>query len=85
MSDPIHSKKFSRRSLVAGIATIERVKAHDIPGFAGRPLRRPEIDRKFPGNSARRWPPEKTDAVLRSLRVLENTQDIGALVATPTV
>jgi 2-methylcitrate dehydratase len=60
-------------------------EVNDIPGFAGRPMQRPDIDRKFRGNIGKRWPREKTDAVLQSLWVLENTQDIGALLATLTV
>ena len=48
----------------------------DIPGFAGKPMHKPEIDRKFRGNIGKRWPREKTDAVLQSLWVLENTRDI---------
>lgn len=57
----------------------------DIPGFAGKPMRKPEIDRKFRGNIGKRWPREKTDAVLQSLWALENTRDVGALLATLTV
>jgi len=60
-------------------------EVNDIPGFAGRPMQRPEIDRKFRSNIARRWTREKTDAVLRSLWVLENAQDIGGLLAALTV
>ena len=60
-------------------------EVNDIPGFAGRPMQRPDIDRKFRGNIGQRWPREKTDAVLQSLWGLEKTQDIGALLATLTV
>ena len=48
-------------------------------------MQRPDIDRKFRGNIGKRWPRSKTDAVLQSLWVLENTQDIGALLATLTI
>ena len=58
---------------------------NDVLGFAGRPMQRPDIDRKFRGNISTRWPREKTDAVLQSLWVLENTQDIGALLAALAV
>jgi 2-methylcitrate dehydratase len=58
---------------------------NDIPGFAGKPMQRPDIDRKFRGNIGERWPREKTDAVLESLWALENTRDIGALLVTLTV
>ena len=60
-------------------------EVNDIPGFAGKPMQRPDIDRKFRGNIGTRWPRGKTDAVLQSLWVLENTPDIGALLATLTV
>jgi 2-methylcitrate dehydratase len=60
-------------------------EVNDIPGFAGRPMQRPDIERKFRGNIGKRWPREKTDAVLESLWTLENTRDIGALLATLTV
>ena len=57
-------------------------EVNDIPGFAAKPMQRPDIDRKFRGNIGKRWPREKTDAVLQSLWALENTRDIGALLAT---
>jgi len=73
--------------ITAILADGQRVsrEVNDIPGFAGKPMQRPDIDRKFRGNIGKRWPREKTDAVLQSLWVLENTQDIGALFATLTV
>ena len=73
--------------ITAILADGQRVsrEVNDIPGFAGRPMQRPDIDRKFRGNIGKRWPREKTDAVLRSLWTLENTQDIGGLLATLTV
>src|SRR3984893_6519209 len=73
--------------ITAILANGQRVsrEVNDIPGFAGRPMQRPDIDRKFRGNIGNRWPREKTDAVLQSLWVLENTQDIGALLAALTV
>ena len=73
--------------ITAILADGQRVsrEVNDIPGFAGKPMQRPDIDRKFRGNIGKRWPREKTDAVLQSLWVLENTQDIGALLATLAV
>src|SRR2546426_7741493 len=73
--------------ITAILADGQRVsrEVNDIPGFAGRPMQRPDIDRKFRGNIGKRWPREKTDAALQSLWVLENTQDIGALLAALTV
>ena len=60
-------------------------EVNDIPGFAGQPMKKPDIDRKFRGNIGKRWPSQKTDTVLRALWGLENTRDIGALLATLTV
>jgi len=52
----------------------------DAPGFPGRPMNRTEVDRKFHGNIGKRWPHERTDAVLQMLWALERTGDIGALL-----
>ena len=73
--------------ITAILADGQRVsrELNDIPGFAAKPMQRPDIDRKFRGNIGKRWPREKTDAVLQSLWALENTQDIGALLAALTV
>lgn len=73
--------------ITAILADGQRVsrEVNDIPGFASKPMQRPDIDRKFRGNIGKRWPRAKTDAVLQSLWLLENTQDIGALLATLTV
>ena len=60
-------------------------EVNDIPGFADKPMQRPDIERKFRGNIGQRWPREKTGAILQSLWVLENTRGIGALLATLTV
>jgi hypothetical protein len=48
-------------------------------------MQRPDIERKFRGNTGKRWPREKTGAVLESLWTMENTRDIGAMLATLTV
>ena len=55
------------------------------PGFASKPMQRPDVGHKFRGNIGKRWPRQKTDAVLQSLWVLEDTHSIGALLATLTV
>jgi 2-methylcitrate dehydratase len=60
-------------------------EVNDIPGFAGKPMPRPDTDRKFRGNIAKRWPREKTDAVLQSLWNLENTRNLGSLLAALAV
>jgi 2-methylcitrate dehydratase len=60
-------------------------EVNTVPGFPGQPMSKADIERKFRGNIAKRWPREKTDAVLQSLWALEETKDIGALLGTLTV
>ena len=60
-------------------------EVNDIPGFPGKPMQRPDVDSKFRSNIGRRWPRQKTDTILQSLWSLENTRDIGALLAELTV
>jgi 2-methylcitrate dehydratase len=54
----------------------------DVPGFVGRPMGRADIERKFRGNIGKRWPRERTDAVLASLWALDRTDDLSALLGT---
>jgi 2-methylcitrate dehydratase len=54
----------------------------DAPGFAGRPMNRADIERKFRGNVGKRWPKERTDGVLRALWELEKTESIAALLGS---
>jgi 2-methylcitrate dehydratase len=51
------------------------------PGFAERPMNRSEVERKFRGNVGKRWPRERTDAVLRALWTLDETDDLSGLLA----
>jgi 2-methylcitrate dehydratase len=51
------------------------------PGFAERPMNRSEVERKFRGNVGKRWPRERTDAVLRALWALDETNDLSGLLA----
>jgi 2-methylcitrate dehydratase len=50
------------------------------PGFAERPMNRSEVERKFRGNVGKRWPRERTDAVLGALWALEQTDDLSVLL-----
>jgi 2-methylcitrate dehydratase len=52
----------------------------DVPGFPARPMSRAEVERKFRGNVGRRWPRERTDAVLQDLWAVDRTQDIASLL-----
>jgi 2-methylcitrate dehydratase len=54
----------------------------DVPGFVGRPMGRADIERKFRGNVGRRWPRERTDAVLAALWALDRADDLSALLGT---
>ena len=55
--------------ITAILADEQRVsrETDDIPGFVGKPMQRPDIDRKFRGNIGKRWPRGKNDAVVQSL------------------
>jgi 2-methylcitrate dehydratase len=50
------------------------------PGFAARPMNRSEVERKFRGNVGERWPKEQTEANLKALWAIDQTNDIGALL-----
>ena len=50
------------------------------PGFAERPMTRSEVERKFRGNVGKRWPRERTDAVLRALWALDEADDLSRLL-----
>jgi 2-methylcitrate dehydratase len=52
----------------------------DVPGFVGRPMGRADIERKFRSNIGKRWPRERTDAVLAALWALDHTDDLSALL-----
>jgi 2-methylcitrate dehydratase len=50
------------------------------PGFAERPMNRSEVERKFRGNVGKRWSRERTDAILRTLWALDETDDLSRLL-----
>jgi hypothetical protein len=43
----------------------------DVPGFAGRPMQRADVERKFRGNVGKRWPEQRAAAVLQALWALD--------------
>jgi 2-methylcitrate dehydratase len=57
-------------------------EVNDMPGFAGQPMSRADVERKFRGNVGDRWPKERTDATLRDLWRLEEAADLSSLLAT---
>jgi 2-methylcitrate dehydratase len=52
----------------------------DVPGFAGRPMQRADVERKFRSNVGKRWPAERTRSLLVALWGLEQADDLGALL-----
>jgi 2-methylcitrate dehydratase len=51
-----------------------------MPGFPGQPASRADVERKFRGNVAARWPAQRTDAVLQALWALDRTEDLPSLL-----
>jgi len=52
----------------------------DAPGFAARPMNRAELERKFHGNVAKRWSPERTEAIVQALWGLDQVDDLRVLL-----
>lgn len=52
-----------------------------MPGFAGQPMNRADIERKFRGNVRERWPTARTEAALRDFWALERVGDVRSLLA----
>jgi 2-methylcitrate dehydratase len=50
------------------------------PGFAERPMTRSEVERKFRGNVGKRWPRERTDAILWALWALDEADNLSRLL-----
>ena len=72
--------------IVATLAGGERVtrQVEKMPGFAGQPMTRADIERKFRSNIGKRWPKERTDRILNSLWALERLPDARSLLNTLT-
>ena len=51
-----------------------------MPSFGGQPATRADVERKFRSNVGKRWPQERTDAVLQALWALDRTEDLSALL-----
>jgi 2-methylcitrate dehydratase len=68
--------------ITAILADGQRVvrEVDDVPGFVSRPMGREDIERKFRKNVGKRWPQERTDAILAALWTLEQTDDLSALL-----
>ena len=57
----------------------------DVPGFVGRPMNRADVERKFRSNVGKRWPAERTDAILQALWALDETKDLSLLLGMLSV
>jgi 2-methylcitrate dehydratase len=52
----------------------------DMPGFPGKPITRAEVERKFRANVGKRWPAERTAAILQACWALDRTDDLRGLL-----
>jgi 2-methylcitrate dehydratase len=52
----------------------------NMPGFPGQPMSRADVERKFRSNVGKRWPQERTDAILQALWALDRTDDLPFLL-----
>jgi 2-methylcitrate dehydratase len=52
----------------------------DVPGFVARPMSRADVEQKFRRNVGKRWPQQRTDAILQALWALDRTDDLAALL-----
>jgi 2-methylcitrate dehydratase len=55
-------------------------KVDNMPGFVGQPMSRADIERKFRSNVGKRWPAERTAAILPALWALDRTDDLRGLL-----
>jgi 2-methylcitrate dehydratase len=89
VEDPAYTARpaDSPTRITASLADGRRItrEVNDIPGFPGKPMQRPDVNRKFLGNIGKRWPRQKTDRLLQSLWALEDTRDLGALLRSLTL
>jgi 2-methylcitrate dehydratase len=52
----------------------------DVPGFAGRPMQRADVERKFRGNVGKRLAGERTRSILDGLWGLDGADDLTSLL-----
>ena len=53
-----------------------------MPGFPGQPMSRADVERKFRSNVGKRWPQQRTDAILQSLWALDRTDNLRGLLGS---
>ena len=52
----------------------------NMAGFVGQPMGRADVERKFRSNVGKRWPAERTAAILQTLWELDRTEDVRGLL-----
>ncbi len=52
-----------------------------MPGFAGQPMTRADVEQKFRSNIGKRWSQERTDVVLQALWALDRTDNLPTLLS----
>ena len=52
----------------------------NMAGFVGQPMTRADVERKFRSNVGKRWPAERTAAILQTLWALDRTEDVRGLL-----
>jgi 2-methylcitrate dehydratase len=57
-------------------------EADNVPGFPGMPMGRADVERKFRGNAAKRWPAERTASILEAMWALDRAPEVAALLAS---
>jgi 2-methylcitrate dehydratase len=60
-------------------------QADYVPGFAGRPMTRADVERKFRGNVGKRWPEPRIGAILQAFWDLDQVDDVSTLLAKLSV
>jgi 2-methylcitrate dehydratase len=57
----------------------------DVPGFAGRPMHRADVERKFRSSVGKRWREARVRSALDALWGLDQIDDLGALLGGLTI
>jgi 2-methylcitrate dehydratase len=57
----------------------------NMPGFAGQPMERADIERKFRSNVRKHWPQERIESILQALWSLERADDLALLLGKLSV
>jgi len=52
----------------------------NMAGFVGQPMGRADVERKFRSNVGKRWPAERTAAILQTLWGLDRADDVRGLL-----